>query len=40
MTLVDISGTNEGIQYLKYRINDLETNNKNKNNSDFYRGIN
>jgi hypothetical protein len=27
-------------EYLKDKINELETNNKNKNNRDLYRGIN
>jgi hypothetical protein len=36
--LVDISGTKKG--YLKAKINELETNSKNKNIREFYRGIN
>jgi hypothetical protein len=31
---------NKKMEYMKGRINDLETNNKNKNIRDLYRGIN
>jgi hypothetical protein len=31
---------NKERQYLRGKINELETNNKNKNVRDFYRGIN
>jgi hypothetical protein len=37
--LADISGTKKR-KYLKDEINKLETNNKNNNNVDLYRGIN
>jgi hypothetical protein len=37
--LVDTSGTKKK-EYLKAKINELETNSKNKNIRDLYRGIN
>jgi C4-type Zn-finger protein len=38
MKLVDISGKKR--EYLKSKINELETNSKNKNIRELYRGIN